>query len=104
MSPFGGFGRGWDGGVEELDRAALYYRDGEATNIDTISQLVGTDFAYRVLIERGRAKVGGNSESSDLALRVTCVYARTMAPSWCIVTRPARGAAAGGGSPACMTA
>ena len=75
-NPFGGFGRGWEGVVEQLDRAASYYRDGEATSIDTISQLVGTDIAYCVLIERGRAKVGGSSEISDLAIRVTCVYAR----------------------------
>lgn len=74
--PFGGFGRGWEGVEEQLDRAASYYRDGEATGIDTISELVGTDIAYCVLIERGRAKVGGSSEISDLALRISCVYAR----------------------------
>lgn len=64
-NPFGGFGRGWEGVVEQLDRAASYYRDGEATGIDTISQLVGTDIAYCVLIERGRAKVGGSSEMTS---------------------------------------
>jgi ketosteroid isomerase-like protein len=74
-NPFGGFGRGWEAVVEQLDRAASYYRDGEATSIDTISQVVGADIAYCVLIERGRAKVGGSSEVSDLAIRVTCIFA-----------------------------
>lgn len=44
-NPFGGFGLGWDGVVEQLDRAASYYQDGEATSVDTISQSVGQDLA-----------------------------------------------------------
>ncbi|GAA1277386.1 YybH family protein [Arthrobacter pascens] len=75
-NPFGSIVRGWDDVEETLDRAASYYRDGEATNIDTVSQLVGTDVAYCVLVERGRAKVGGSSEISDFAIRVTNVFAR----------------------------
>jgi ketosteroid isomerase-like protein len=74
-NPFGGFGRGWDGVVEQLDRAASYFQDGEATSIDTISQFAGQDLAYRVLIERGRARVGGSAEMSDIEVRVTCIYA-----------------------------
>lgn len=75
-NPFGSIVRGWERVAETLDRAASYYRDGEATSIDTVSQLVGTDLAYCVLVERGRAKVGGSSETSDLAIRVTNVFAR----------------------------
>lgn len=86
-NPFGGFGRGWEGVEEQLDRAASYYRAGEATGIDAISELVSTDIAYCVLIERGRAKVGGSSEISDLVIRVTCVYARED-DGWKLVHRP----------------
>lgn len=75
-NPFGAFGRGWTGVVEQLDRGASRFRDGKATTIDTVSEVVGADFAYRVLIERGQAKVGGSAEMSDLAVRVTCIYAR----------------------------
>jgi ketosteroid isomerase-like protein len=75
-NPFGGFGRGLDGVVEQLERAASYYRDGQATDAETVSQIVGSDLAYRVLIERGTAKVGGSAEVSDLAVRVTCIYGR----------------------------
>jgi len=39
-------------------------------------QHVGNELAYTVEIERYQAKVGGNDEPSDLALRVTCVYRR----------------------------
>jgi ketosteroid isomerase-like protein len=74
-NPFGGFGKGWAGVTEQLERAASYYRDGQATSIDTVSQVVGPDLAYRVVIERGTAKVGGSDQMSDLAVRVTCIYA-----------------------------
>jgi ketosteroid isomerase-like protein len=73
-NPFGGFGCGWEAVVEQLDRAASYYRDGKATAVDTVSQFVGPDLAYRVVIERGEAKVGGGDEMSELAVRVTCIY------------------------------
>lgn len=61
---------------EKLERAASHYRDGEITSFETVSQFVGADVAYTVEIERFKAKVGGQRETSDLALRVTCVYRR----------------------------
>jgi ketosteroid isomerase-like protein len=78
-NPFGGFGRGADEVYEQLERAASHYRDGEAVAFDTVSHSVGADVAYTVEIERFRAKVGGQREVSDLALRVTCVYRRETA-------------------------
>lgn len=75
-NPFGGFGRGWDQVVEQMERGASYYRDGETTGFEMVAQNVGPDFAYTVEIERFRAKVGGAEEISELALRVTCVYRR----------------------------
>jgi ketosteroid isomerase-like protein len=75
-NPFGGFARGWQQVVEQLERAASHYRDGETTGFETITKLVVADFAYTVEIERFTAKVGGRSELSSLALRVTCIYRR----------------------------
>ena len=49
---------------------------------------VGQDVTYTVEIERFRAKVGGRDETSDLALRVTCVYRREP-EGWKLVHRHA---------------
>jgi ketosteroid isomerase-like protein len=75
-NPFGGFARGWDEVVEQLERAASHYRDGETTGFETITKLVLAELAYTVEIERFTAKVGGRAELSPLALRVTCIYRR----------------------------
>ena len=75
-NPFGGFGRGEAAVFEQLERAAAHYRDGEAVEFETVSQVVEGDLAYTVEVERFRAKVGGRSNLSDLALRVTCIYRR----------------------------
>jgi ketosteroid isomerase-like protein len=75
-NPFGGFGRGREAVYEQLERAASYYRDGEAISFETVTERVWPDLAYTVEIERFRAKVGGQDEFSDLALRVTCIYRR----------------------------
>jgi ketosteroid isomerase-like protein len=75
-NPFGGFGRGWDQVVEQVERAASYYRDGEVISIESVAQRVSGELAYSVEIERFTAKVGGADELSELALRTTCVYRR----------------------------
>jgi ketosteroid isomerase-like protein len=72
--------------VEQLERAASHYRDGEVTSFETVSQLVTPDLAYTVEIERFRAKVGGQPDHSDLALRVTCIYRRE-ADGWKLLHR-----------------
>jgi ketosteroid isomerase-like protein len=87
-NPFGGFAHGWDEVVEQLERAASHYRDGGTIGFETVSQLVLSDFAYTVEIERFNAKVGGADEPSDLALRVTCVYRREN-DAWRLVHRHA---------------
>jgi ketosteroid isomerase-like protein len=75
-NPFGGFARGWEEVVEQLERAASHHRDGETTGFETITTSVFADFAYTVEIEHFTAKVGGRTELSSLALRVTCIYRR----------------------------
>jgi ketosteroid isomerase-like protein len=87
-NPFGGFGRGIEEVYEQLERAASHYRDGETIAFETVMRSVGTDVAYTVEIERFKAKVGGQAETSDLALRVTCVYRRE-ADQWKLVHRHA---------------
>jgi ketosteroid isomerase-like protein len=87
-NPFGGFGRGEAAVFEQLERAASHYRDGETVEFETVSQLVEGDLAYTVEVERLRAKVGGLSDLSDLALRVTCVYWRENG-EWKLVHRHA---------------
>src|SRR5919197_674447 len=49
-NPFGGFGRGWDGVVEQLERAASYFSDGRAIDFETIATTAGEEFAYTVEI------------------------------------------------------
>ena len=75
-NPFGGFDCGRDEVMKQIERAASYFRDGEALEWQTVSQNVGNDLAYTVEIERGRTKVGGRQEVSDIAIRVTCIYRR----------------------------
>ena len=87
-NPFGGFARGIEAVYEQLERAASHYRDGETPAFEAVTQSVGDDVAYTVEIERFRAKVGGQTETSDVALRVTCVYRRE-ADQWKLVHRHA---------------
>jgi ketosteroid isomerase-like protein len=87
-NPFGGFGRGWDAVVEQLERAASHYTGGETTSFETINEIVTPDWAYTVEIERFRARVGGRPDLTDVALRVTCVYRREE-DGWRLVHRHA---------------
>jgi hypothetical protein len=40
-----GFARGWQQVVEQLERAASHYRDGETTGFETVMQLVTPELA-----------------------------------------------------------
>ena len=75
-NPFGGFARGWDQVVEQLERAASYYEDGKTTDFEMVMKAVTPELAYTVVIERIEAKVGGRAELAPVAVRVTCVYRR----------------------------
>ncbi|HEY5629187.1 MAG TPA: hypothetical protein VIR16_06720 [Candidatus Limnocylindrales bacterium] len=59
-----------------MDRAASLFRDRETVGFEIVSEVVGTDLAYAVEIERYRTKLDGRSDLSEVALRVTCVYRR----------------------------
>ena len=75
-NPFGDFGRGWDGVVEQLERAASYFSDGRATDFEGISKTAGDELAYTVEIERVETKVAGREEQAAFAARVTSIYRR----------------------------
>lgn len=73
-NPFGPFARGWKQVVEAMERAASYYRDGDATGFETLVKYVTSDLAYLVEVERLRSKVGGRDDVTPLALRVTSIF------------------------------
>ena len=75
-NPFGGIAHGRNEVMETLDRAASNFQDGHTTGIETIERLVTPDLAYTIEIERYVAKVGGSSDLSEVALRVSCLYRR----------------------------
>jgi ketosteroid isomerase-like protein len=87
-NPFGGFGRGRAQVVEQLERAASYYEDGQATAFDVVARGEAAEFAYTVEIERARAKVGGSSQVREFAVRVTSIY-RHEGDGWKLIHRHA---------------
>jgi ketosteroid isomerase-like protein len=87
-NPFGPFARGWKQVVERMEQAASNYRDGDATGFENIAKCVTSELAYLVEVERLRSKVGGRSDVTPLALRVTSVF-RPEDGMWKIVHRHA---------------
>lgn len=73
-NPFGGFGQGWAGVVDQLERAASYFSDGRATGFEEIAKAAADELAYAVEIERVEVKVAG--QQAEFAARVTSVYRR----------------------------
>ena len=73
-NPFGGIAHGQDEVIETLERAASNFRDGHTTGFEEIEWLITPDLAYTIEIERFAAKVGGGSDPSVIALRVSCMY------------------------------
>src|SRR5919199_2201176 len=61
-NPFGGFGRGWDGVVEQLERAASYFSDGRATDFEEIAKAAADELGYTVEIERVAVKGAGGGQ------------------------------------------
>jgi ketosteroid isomerase-like protein len=75
-NPFGPFVRGFEQVVETMQRAASFYRDGEATSVETIAKHVTPDLAYTVELEQLKSKVGGREDVTPLSLRVTSIFRR----------------------------
>ncbi len=87
-NPFGPVATGWKQVAEAMGRAASNYRDGEATNFETVATYVTPDLAYIVEVERFRAKVGGKEELASGSLRVTSIFRRE-GGAWKILHRHA---------------
>ena len=89
-NPFGGFARGWDQVVEQLERASSYYRDGEATGFESVARAVGSELAYTVELERAKAKVRAapTSGSSLFELRRSIATKRTVGDSSIVMPIP----------------
>ena len=87
-NPFGPFARGSAQVVEAMARAAANYRDGDASDFDTLSKHVAGDLAYLVEVERLRSKVGSRDDLVPVDLRVTTIFRRET-DGWRIVHRHA---------------
>ena len=87
-NPFGPPIRGWEQVSETMGRAALNYRDGEATGFDRVAEYTTSDLAYVVEVERFRSRVGANPEITPIELRVTTIFRREE-DGWRIVHRHA---------------
>lgn len=87
-NPFGSFVRGVELVVQTMQRAASYYKDGEATGFELVSKHVAPDLASIVEIERYKAKVGGRDDITSVALRVTSIF-RLENGAWKLVHRHA---------------
>jgi len=87
-NPFGPFVRGSTQVAEAMARAAANYRDGDASDFDTLSKHVAGGLAYLVEVERLRSKVGGRDDLVPVELRVTTIFRRE-ADGWRIVHRHA---------------
>ena len=75
-NPFGPFARGFEQVVQTMQRAASYYRDGEATGFELASKHVTPDLAYIAEVERLKSKVGGREDVTPVSLRVTSIFRR----------------------------
>ncbi len=87
-NPFGPFVRGFDEVVHTMQRAASFYRDGEAVGFDLVAKHVTADLALLVEVERLSAKMGGREDATPVALRTTSVF-RNEGGAWKLMHRHA---------------
>jgi ketosteroid isomerase-like protein len=87
-NPFGPFVRGWQQVAPTLERAASLYRDGQFDGHELIAKSVTLELAYIVAVDRLKAKMGGSTEFTPVALRATSIF-RLEDNSWKLVHRHA---------------
>ena len=80
--------RGWDRVAATLEHASSQFTDGENVGFETVAKSVTAEFAYVVLIERDRVKVGASEDAAPSALRVTMIF-RHEEGEWKVVHRHA---------------
>jgi ketosteroid isomerase-like protein len=80
--------RGWERVAATLEHASSQFTDGENVGFETVAKYVSAEFAYVLLIERDKVKVGGSEDTAPSALRVTMIF-RPEDGEWKVVHRHA---------------
>jgi ketosteroid isomerase-like protein len=80
--------RGWERVAATLEHASSQFTDGEHVGFETIAKHVSAEFAYVLLIERDKVKVGTSEDRTPSALRVTMIF-RPEDGTWKVVHRHA---------------
>jgi ketosteroid isomerase-like protein len=80
--------RGWEQVTATLEHASSQFTDGENLGFETVAKYVTPEFAYVLLIERDKVKVGGSEDTAPSALRVTMIF-RLEDGTWKVVHRHA---------------
>jgi ketosteroid isomerase-like protein len=73
-NPFGPFVRGIEEVATTMERAASYYRDGEAIGFDLVAKEVTPNLAFTVEVERVSSKIGGSEDETLVSLRVMSIF------------------------------
>jgi ketosteroid isomerase-like protein len=88
-NPFVGFpARGWEQVAATLEHASSQFIDGHNVGFETVAKYVSPEFAYVLLIERDKVKIGGSEDSAPSDLRVTMIF-RPEDGAWKVVHRHA---------------
>ena len=88
-NPFVGLpARGWQQVAATIEHASSQFADGENLGFETVAKSVTPEFAYVLLIERDKVKVGASEDTAPSALRVTMIF-RPEEGTWKVVHRHA---------------
>ena len=80
--------RGWEQVAKTLEHASSQFTDGENVGFETLAKHVTPEFAYVLLIERDKVKVGAMEDIAPSTLRVTMIF-RPEDGTWKVVHRHA---------------
>ncbi len=73
-NPFGPYGKGREAVLKALNNAATKYHEGSVVAVDRVAVYGDDRFVCLVEVEHDRAKLGGATDFSEFAARVTSVY------------------------------
>ena len=80
--------RGWQQVSATLEHASSQFTDGENLGFEPVAKHVSAEFAYVLVIERDKVKVGTSEDRTASALRVTMIF-RPEDGTWKVVHRHA---------------
>jgi uncharacterized protein (TIGR02246 family) len=87
-NPFGPFGKGREAVLKALNNASTKYHDGSVVAVDRVAVYGDDRIVCLVEVEHDRAKLGGRTDFSEFAARVTSVYEK-VGGNWRLVHRHA---------------